>query len=59
MEIYIEDYVQQAIEQVVAWNLPEDQFSQAVNDQARLMAGIDMDYRDTDLEIQLHTSLRF
>jgi len=59
MEIHIEDYVQQAIEHVEAWDLPEDQFAQAVNDQARLMAGIDLEFSDTGLEIQLNTVLRF
>ena len=59
MKIHIEDYVQQAIEQVEAWDLPADQFADAVNSQARLMAGVDLDYRDNDLETQLHTSLRF
>ena len=55
----LEDYIEQAIHQVEAWDLPEDQFAQAVNDQARLMAGIDLEYRDTGLEIRLHTTLRF
>ena len=45
-----EDYVQQALDQVEAWNLPQEEFIQAVNDQAKLMAGIiDLDYRDTGL----------
>jgi hypothetical protein len=55
----LEDYIEQAIHQVEAWDLPEEQFVQAVNDQARLMAGIDLDDRNTGLEIRLHTALRF
>ena len=35
----IEDYIQDAISLVDSWGLPEEEFSQAVNDQARLMAG--------------------
>jgi hypothetical protein len=54
-----EDHIQEAIEVVQAWDLPEKDFSSAVNDQARLMAGIDLDYRDTGLEIRLHATLRF
>jgi hypothetical protein len=34
-----EDYIQDAISLVDSWGLPEEEFSQAVNDQARLMAG--------------------
>jgi hypothetical protein len=55
----IEDHIQEAIEVVQAWDLPEEQFAEAVTNQARLMAGIDLDYRDTGLEIRLHTTLRF
>jgi len=35
-EIYILD----ALEMVMAWDLPDEEFADAVNDQARLMAGI-------------------
>ena len=34
-----EDYIADALEMVSAWDLPESEFSDAVNDQARLMAG--------------------
>ena len=37
----LEDYIQDALEMVSAWDLPDEDFAQAVNDQARLMAGID------------------
>jgi hypothetical protein len=38
-----EDYIPDALEvvSVSAWDIPEGDFAQAVNDQARLMAGID------------------
>ena len=37
----LEDYIQDALEMVSAWDLPDEDLAQAVNDQARLMAGID------------------
>ncbi len=43
MDTYI-DYLQQALIQVDAWDLPEAEFAQAVNDQARLMAGMSVDW---------------
>ena len=59
MNQQFEDHIQEAIDVVQAWDLPEEEFAQAVNDQARLMAGIDLDCRDTSLDYQLHTTLRF
>ena len=38
-----EDYIPDALEMVLAWEIPEDQFADAVNDQARLMAGVTLD----------------
>ena len=38
-----EDYILDALELVSAWNLPVDELTDAVNDQARLMAGIHSD----------------
>ena len=38
-----EDYVTEAIEMVSAWDIPPEDFAQTVNDQARLMAGINPD----------------
>ena len=35
-----QDYLKQAFELVLAWNLPDEDLADAVNDQARLMAGI-------------------
>ena len=34
------DYLKDALEMVLAWDLPEEDLADAVNDQARLMAGI-------------------
>ena len=59
MEYQFEDYVQQAWDQVEAWNLPQEEFLQAVNDQAKLMAGIPLDFQDADLKFRLHATLRF
>ena len=38
--MYIEDYIPEAIEMVSGWDIPEENFAQTVNDQARLMAGV-------------------
>ena len=38
-----EDYTADALKLCSAWNLPDDEFADAVNDQARLMAGVDFD----------------
>ena len=34
-----EDYIAEALELVLAWDLPEDALAEAVNEQAKLMAG--------------------
>ena len=36
-----EDYIPDALEMVSARDIPDHEFAQAVNDQAKLMAGID------------------
>ena len=38
-----EDYIADALTIVSAWEVPEEDFAQAVNDQARLMAGLDLE----------------
>ena len=38
-----ENYILDAIEIVGAWNLPEEDLADAINEQARLMAGDDHD----------------
>ena len=35
-----ENYIIDALEMVMAWELPDEEFADAVNDQARLMAGL-------------------
>ena len=35
-----ENYILDALEMVMAWDLPEEDIPKAVNDQARLMAGL-------------------
>ena len=35
-----QNYLTDAIDQVSAWNLPDEEFAPAVNDLARLMAGL-------------------
>jgi hypothetical protein len=35
-----QDYILDAIEIVGTWDLPDEDFADAVNDQARLMAGV-------------------
>jgi hypothetical protein len=38
-----EDYLRDAIAMVDAWEVPEEDFAQAVNDQARMMAGMQLE----------------
>lgn len=35
-----EDYIPEALELVLAWDLPEEALADAVNEQAKLMAGL-------------------
>jgi hypothetical protein len=53
----VEDYVQEAIAAVSAWELPEDQFVEAVNMQARLMAGLGVEEPDPYTSIAVHAHL--
>ena len=41
--MHIEDYIPEAIVMVSTWNLPDEDFADTVNAQARLMAGINPD----------------
>ena len=41
--MHIEDYILDALETVSAWDIPDEDFAQTVNDQARLMAGFPPD----------------
>ena len=37
-----EKYIAEALQVVAAWEVPEEDFARAVNDQARIMAGMDL-----------------
>ena len=55
----IEDYIQDAIELVDAWEVPESDWANAVNDQARIMAGMDLElFSDIPVTSPYH-ALRF
>jgi len=55
----IEDYISDALQLVSAWELPEEEIATAVNDQARLMAGLHMEL-STDLQFcSPYSTLRF
>ena len=41
--MHTEDYIPEAIEMVSARDIPDEELSDAINDQARLMAGINPD----------------
>jgi hypothetical protein len=59
MNEQFEDYIQEAIELVDAWEIPEEDYAQAVVDQARLMCGLALEpsiYNPTELPF---ASLRF
>ena len=54
-----EDYIQDAIALVDCWDPPAEDFAQAVNDQARLMAGMGLE-PSTDIPVDSpYSSLRF
>ena len=41
--MHIEDYIPEAIEMVSAWDIPDEDFTDTVNAQARLLAGVPPD----------------
>jgi hypothetical protein len=41
--VLIDDYITAAIEMVSTWNLPDEDFADTVNAQAKLMAGVHPD----------------
>ena len=43
-----EIYVLDALEQVLSWDLPDDEIAEAANQQARLMAGLPADAESPD-----------
>ena len=54
-----EDYIQDAMSLVDSWGLPEDEFAQAVNDQARLMAGLGLEPSTDTPTDSPYSSLQF
>ena len=57
--MYIEDYISDALNMVSAWELPEEEFAQAVNDQARLMCGLNLEPSNDLPHCSPYASLRF
>ena len=55
----IQDYISDAIAMVDSWDLPEEDFAQAVNDQAKLMAGMGLELRTDTPSDSPYSSLRF
>jgi hypothetical protein len=58
MDSYI-DYLQDAIDLVSAWEVPEEQFFDTVRDQAKLMAGLPVDWLGEIPEPEHRVALRF
>ena len=54
-----EDYICEALDTVSAWELPEEEFVQAVNDQARLMCGMNLEISSDLPPYSPYASLRF
>ena len=59
MDTDIESYIEDALALVSAWDVPEENFAQAVNDQARLMAGFDLELSSDPLAQSPYAALRF
>jgi hypothetical protein len=57
----LDEQVQEAIERVDSFNLLPEQFSRALSEQVRLLAGSDQDVREIELAIHHHreAALRF
>ena len=54
-----EDYIPDALLLVSAWEVPEEDFAQVVNDQARLMAGMDLEPNSDSSVTSPYTTLKF
>jgi hypothetical protein len=55
----IEDYIPNAIELIDAWNVPESDWADVVNDQARLMAGVNLEPSNDIPVTSPYRALRF
>ena len=53
------EYYLQALEIVSAWEIPEEDFAQTVNDQARLMAGLDIELSNFEDNASPYQPLQF
>jgi hypothetical protein len=49
----LENYIPEALDLVLAWDLPEDALADAVNEQAKLMAGLYPDDRSEVLSLNI------
>ena len=54
-----EDYITDALDMVSAWDIPESEFTDAVNAQARLMTGQGMDTNIDASQPSPYADLRF
>ena len=43
METTIENYLEDAVRQIAAWEIPESDYAAAVNAQAQIMAGLHLE----------------
>jgi len=57
--MHLEDYLFDALDMVSAWEIPEEDFAQAVNDQARLMCGMNLEPSGELPHFSPYASLRF
>jgi hypothetical protein len=55
----IDKYIEDALTMVSAWGIPEDDFAQTVNDQARLLAGLELDPYPDSCSVSPYQPLRF
>jgi hypothetical protein len=58
-EDYSYNYVNEALDMVSAWDLPESEFTDAVNAQARLMAGLGLELSCDNAMPSPYAALRF
>jgi hypothetical protein len=54
-----ESYISDAMDMVSAWEVPEEDFAQVVNEQAGLMAGIEFDASTDIPATNPYAALRF
>jgi hypothetical protein len=59
MSHQLNEHVQAAIERLEIFDLSPEHFSDALPGEIRILADIEFTDRETELQIQFHTSLRF